>query len=146
MQSRQARASVKNPRITDNKAVEIVDALGIDISKYDKFMSHEGVVARTVMLDRQLQEIIRKNPETVIINVGAGFDDRFSRVDNGKIIWFDLDLPDVITARKKAFSEKNRVTMIAGNILDSSGANLSGQPFQRKRQSPSFWLKVFSCI
>ena len=110
----------KNPRVTDKKAVEIVEALGIDISKYDKFMSHEGVIARTIMLDRQLKEIIIKTPETVVINLGAGFDDRFSRVDNGKILWFDLDLPDVITARKKAFPEKERVRMIAGNILDPS--------------------------
>lgn len=128
----------KNPRITDNKAVEIVDALGIDISKYDKFMSHEGVVARTVMLDRQLKEIIKKNPKTVIINVGAGFDDRFSRVDNGKIIWFDLDLPDVITARKKAFSEKNRVTMIAGNILDSKWCEPVRAAVSEKKTKPVF--------
>ena len=56
----------------------------------------------------------------MVINLGAGFDDRFSRVDNGKILWFDLDLPDVITARKKAFPEKERVRMIAGNRLDPS--------------------------
>jgi O-methyltransferase involved in polyketide biosynthesis len=36
----------ENPRVIDKKAVEIVEALGIDISKYDKFMSHEGVIAR----------------------------------------------------------------------------------------------------
>ena len=32
----------KNARITDNKAVEIIDALGVDTAQYDKFMSHEG--------------------------------------------------------------------------------------------------------
>ena len=30
-----------NPRIKDSKAVEIIKKLDIDISKYDKFMSHE---------------------------------------------------------------------------------------------------------
>ena len=128
----------KNPRVTDKKAVEIVEALGIDISKYDKFMSHEGVIARTIMLDRQLKEIIRKIPETVVINLGAGFDDRFSRVDNGKILWFDLDLPDVITARKKAFPEKERVTMIAGNILDSSWCKPVQEALSEKKTKPIF--------
>lgn len=109
----------KNARIRDRKAVEIIQALNIDTAQYDKFMSHEGVIARTIMLDRQLKEIIRKAPDTVIVNVGAGFDDRFSRVDNGRIAWFDLDLPDAIAARKKAFPERERVTMLAGNALES---------------------------
>ncbi len=109
----------KNPRISDPKAVEIIKALNIDTRQYDKFMSHEGVIARTIMLDRQLKELIRKKPETVVVNIGAGFDNRFSRVDNGKILWFDLDLPDAIEARKKAFGEQDRVTMIAGSALES---------------------------
>lgn len=107
----------KNPRINDPKAVEIIRALNVDTKQYDKFMSHEGVIARTIMLDRQLKEIIRKEPEAVIVNIGAGFDNRFSRVDNNSILWFDIDLPDAIAARKKAFPERDRVTMIAGNAL-----------------------------
>ena len=71
------------------------------------------------MLDRQLAKIIKERPDVVIVNVGAGFDDRFSRVDNGEILWFDLDLPDSIAARKKAFEDRERVTMIAGNALET---------------------------
>ena len=110
----------KDARIKDQKAVEIIKALKVDTESYDKFMSHEGVIARTIMLDKQLKSIIDKNPDVVIVNLGAGFDNRFSRVDNGKILWFDLDLPDSITARKKAFEEQDRVTMIAGSVLENS--------------------------
>lgn len=49
-----------NARIRDDKAVEIIKALKIDTEQYDKFMSHEGVIARTIMLDKQLKEMIRK--------------------------------------------------------------------------------------
>lgn len=38
-----------NARIRDEKAKAIIDALGVDVSKYDPFLSHEGVVARTIM-------------------------------------------------------------------------------------------------
>lgn len=109
----------KKTRIKDEKAVEIIKALGIDTKPYDKFMSHEGVVARTIMLDKQLKNLIKKNPDACIVNIGAGFDNRFSRVDNGEILWFDLDLPDSISARKKAFANQDRVTMIAGSALDN---------------------------
>ena len=110
----------ENPRIRDEKAVEIIKTLGVDTDPYDKFMSHEGVIARTIMLDRIVTDFVSKNPVSVIVNVGAGFDNRFPRVDNGKISWFDLDLPDTIAARKKAFEEHDRVTMISGSALDDA--------------------------
>ena len=31
-----------NARIKDEKAKQIIDTLGVDVSKYDPFMSHEG--------------------------------------------------------------------------------------------------------
>lgn len=91
----------KKPRVRDDVAVKMIKALGIDTAPYDKFMSHEGVIARTVMLDKTLAQYIERNPDAIIVNMGAGFDNRFSRVDNGKIFWFDLDLPDSIALRKK---------------------------------------------
>lgn len=106
-----------NARIKDEIAAEIIRSLGIDTAPYDKFMSHEGVVARTIMLDRMVKDFVAKNPNAVIVNMGAGFDNRFSRLDNGSISWFDVDLPDSIAARKKVFPERERVTMLGASIL-----------------------------
>ena len=128
----------KNARIKDSKAVEIIKALNIDTSQYDKFMSHEGVIARTIMLDRQLKGIIKKAPDTVVINVGAGFDDRFSRMDNGRILWFDLDLPDAIAARRKAFPDRERVTMIAGSALDDDWCKPVREALTGRKAKPVF--------
>lgn len=108
----------KKPRVRDDVAVEIIRTLGIDTKPYDKFMSHEGVIARTVMLDRMVKEFVAGNPDAVIVNLGAGFDNRFARVDNGRILWFDIDLPDSIELRRKVFKERDRVTMVAGSVLD----------------------------
>ena len=110
----------KNPRVRDDVAVEMIKRLGIDTAPFDKFMSHEGVIARTLMLDRMVKDFISKNPSAVIVNMGAGFDNRFSRVDNGSIAWFDLDLPDSIELRKKVFSGHERVFMLSGNVLEDS--------------------------
>ncbi|MBR1477918.1 MAG: class I SAM-dependent methyltransferase [Lachnospiraceae bacterium] len=126
------------PRIRDDKAVEIIKHLNIDTKQYDKFMSHEGVIARTIMLDRQLKGIIKKHPDTVIVNIGAGFDNRFSRVDNGKLLWFDLDLPDAIAARRKAFKERERVTMIAGNALEKAWCDVVNEKLGERESKPVF--------
>ncbi len=128
----------KNPRVKDQKAVDIIKALGIDTEPYDKFMSHEGVIARTIMLDRQLKGLIKNHPDTVVVNVGAGFDDRFSRVDNGKIRWFDLDLPDSIAARKKAFDERDRVTMIPGSALEDDWCAEVREAIKGRKSEPVF--------
>ena len=68
-----------NARIRDQKAKEIIDTLGVDVSKFDPFMSHEGVVARTIMYRDKLKELISKYPDAVCINLGCGFDDKFSQ-------------------------------------------------------------------
>ena len=101
-------------------------------------MSHEGVVARTIMLDRQLKGIIQNAPDTVIVNVGAGFDNRFERVDNGKILWFDLDLPDSIAARRKAYPQHERVTMIAGNALEDNWCGQVKDALAGRKSKPVF--------
>ncbi len=128
----------KNPRIRDRKAVEIIRALNIDTKPYDKFMSHEGVVARTIMLDRKLKRILKEEPDTVVVNIGAGFDNRFARVDNKKIWWFDLDLPDSIASRKKAFPEQDRVTMIAGSALENDWCSEVREKLQGRKAKPVF--------
>ena len=108
----------KNPRVRDDVAVEIIKAIGIDTKPFDKFMSHEGVIARTLMLDHMVKDFVAKNPSAVIVNMASGFDNRFSRVDNGSIFWFDLDLPDSIDLRKKVFPNREREVMISGNVLE----------------------------
>ena len=50
----------KKPRVKDEVAVEIIKNLEIDTKPFDKFMSHEGVIARTIMLDRMVMDFISK--------------------------------------------------------------------------------------
>ncbi|MBR1937864.1 MAG: class I SAM-dependent methyltransferase [Spirochaetales bacterium] len=107
-----------NARIKDPKAKEIIDTLGVDVSKFDPFLSHEGVVARTIMFRDQLSALLKEYPDAVCINLGCGFDDKFSQVDNGKLQWFDVDLPDQIAVRRKVYSDRERCTMLDGDALN----------------------------
>jgi hypothetical protein len=54
------------------------------------------------------------------VNLGAGLDTTFYRVDNGLIHWYDLDLPEVIDVRRQLLPEPDRVTYIAKSIFDQS--------------------------
>ena len=104
---RASETSRPNARIRDPKAKEIIDALGVDVSKFDPFLSHEGVVARTIIFREELKRLLKKYPDAVCINLGCGFDDKFSQVDNGRLTWFDVDLPDQIAEQHSPFLEKH---------------------------------------
>ena len=117
---RASETARSNPRIRDEKAREIIDALGVDVSKYDPFLSHEGVVARTIMFADALRALIEQEPDAVCVNLGCGFDDKFPQVDNGRITWFDVDLPDQIAVRRKVYSDRERCTMLEGDALDGA--------------------------
>ena len=83
-------------------------------------MSYYGILARAKTMDQEIKKFMDKYPDCVIVSVGAGLDTRFSRIDNGKITWYNLDLPEVIEKRKVFFEENPRVRNIPKSALDSS--------------------------
>lgn len=108
----------KNARIYDDMAVAIAKQLHLDLQKYDAFLSHEGVISRTILFDRTLKSYLEQYPDAVCVNLGCGLDARFMRVDNGKLTWYDLDLPDALSVKKRFFQETDRYHMLAGSVLD----------------------------
>ncbi len=118
LMNRATETKRKNARIHDEKAVEIVRALGIDTKEYDKLVTHECVVARTIMFDETVRELIGRNPDAAVANMGCGLDNRFERVDNGRIRWFDIDLPDSIEVRKKVYRDTDRRRMIGASVFE----------------------------
>ncbi len=113
----------KTPRISDKKAVEIIETIEINDPTLDKFMSHEGVVARTILFDNAVSDYIAKHPNATCINLACGLDDRFSRVDNGKITWYDIDLEEVIKLRKQFFEDTDRRKIVNASMLEENWVN-----------------------
>ena len=70
------------------------------------------------MFRETLKSLLDQYPEAVCINLGCGFDDKFSQVDNGKLRWFDVDLPDQIAVRRKVYEDRDRCIMMDGDALD----------------------------
>lgn len=110
-----------NPKLIDKKAVEIIEKIDYDFSTIEKTqsMSQYGWVARSLHTDRLALEFIDKHPEATIVNIGCGLDTTFSRIDNGKIICYELDLPDVIALRKNFYEDSDRHISIASSFLDT---------------------------
>jgi O-methyltransferase involved in polyketide biosynthesis len=110
-----------NPLINDPLAVSLVDHIDYDFSELDKRFSFRNNLlncARAKHFDDKLRSYIAKHPKASIVNVGAGLDTTFSRIDNGLIQWYDLDLPDVIKIREELIPGNDRVHLIRGTIFD----------------------------
>lgn len=112
-----------NHKIYDGKAIEIVSRLDYDFSHADKDLAMSGgVIARTILLDQMVKEYVQAHPNTTVINIACGLDMRFYRIDNGKLRWYNLDLPETIDVRKKFLDENGRASTIAKSAMDESWA------------------------
>lgn len=110
-----------NPRLIDKKAVEIMDKLDYDFSEIIENMnpmSQLGWVARSLHMDRKIRDFIQMHPKGTIVNIGCGMDTTFTRIDNGEIRFYELDLPDVIELRKSFFEDGERYQSIASSFLE----------------------------
>lgn len=119
--ARAAETQRANPVVYDAKAVELMGDIEIGHMVTDGGrMSSHGILARTKVIDEELQRILSDVPDVTIINIGAGLDTRISRFDNGMLSCYDVDLPDVIALRRQYFAENKRIHYIAKSVFDDS--------------------------
>lgn len=107
----------------DAKAIELVERMDYDFSAFDKVVVDYFwfvYAARAIQFDTKVKAYIKEHPKASVVNLGAGFDTAFFRVDNERIFWYDLDLPEVIELRKQLLPETSRTTCIAKSFLDPS--------------------------
>lgn len=107
------------PLFTDPKSVEIFDRINTDGVIIDGgAISTHGILVRTQVIDNVVNHLLLENPNSLVINLGAGLDTRMNRLDNGLLRWYDLDLEEVIALRRCFFSESERVKFLAKSVMD----------------------------
>jgi O-methyltransferase involved in polyketide biosynthesis len=104
------------------------DAIAYDWSVFQGVkLQKPGIVGRTLILDREAGAFIAAHPEALVLNLGAGLDSRFHRLDNGALTWIEIDLPDVIAFREKLGEPANpRHRLLAGSVLDEDWTRAVG--------------------
>jgi len=132
--SRALESQSKNPILIDKKAVEITKELNKIFEKSDSTL-HQNLskgkmrkrmgnklnvvlCLRTKKFDSYCNYFLQKNPDGIIVELGCGLSTRFSRIDNNKLNWYDLDFSEVIDIRRQFFKETNRYHFISSSVLD----------------------------
>ena len=123
LQTIYARAKESRTRgaIHDEKAEAIIGGLDYDFSLAEKDAAmHDGVIARTIVLDRLTADWLAKAPGAVVVNIACGLDTRCYHM-NGYAHWYNLDLPETIEVRKKLLPEDGAISQIAMSAMDDWG-------------------------
>lgn len=71
----------------------------------------------TQLCDRHVRHFLDQHPDGWIINVGAGLDTRFYRVDNGRCHWIEWDITEHLLWRDKLFHRSERYQLICGDVM-----------------------------
>jgi len=112
-----------NPLLVDKMAVEIIDNINYDFSTISKNIidiTQLAWIGRSLVTDKIIKKFLELHPNAAIVNIGCGLDTTFERVDNGKLYWYDLDLPEVIKLRRNFIKESERKKFIESSFLDYS--------------------------
>ena len=111
----------EKPLLRDQTAVEIIEKVDYDfasIAQNTSELSQVAWIIRSIYTDMVIKDFLEKHPKATIVDVGCGMDTTFDRIDNGSLLWVDLDMPDVIELRRKFIKESERRKFISASFLD----------------------------
>ena len=113
----------EKPCLLDPKASEIIHQLDYDFGRMDKALTEYVVLVSNISCrycDDAIKRFIADHPKATVVNIGAGLDTTFYRLDNGSLRWYDLDIPDVIDLRRRLMPETDRSRCISKSVFDFS--------------------------
>jgi O-methyltransferase involved in polyketide biosynthesis len=111
--------------IKDEKAVALVADLTYDFGRVSQIRMSELLKVMRAMLTREMdhyaRDFLSHHPEATVVHIGCGLDSRFERVDNGRVEWYDLDLPEVIDLRRRLIGDEGeRHHLVGCSVLEDA--------------------------
>jgi O-methyltransferase involved in polyketide biosynthesis len=120
--ARAVETQKNKPILIDKTAVTIIDSVDFDFSSMSQNVpeiSQIAWIARCKRFDLIVKDFIERHPNGTVINIGCGLDTSYERINYSSIIWYDLDLPDVIDLKKKFLNESDNRKYIPSSFLDT---------------------------
>lgn len=109
----------ENPLFFDAKAQEIINGVDYDFSQlHIPYKTVILVCQRAKKMDAVARQFLAEQPRGVVLHLGCGLDNRFWRVDNGEVEWFDLDMPPVVALRHQFYTGNEHYHLIASSVTD----------------------------
>lgn len=101
----------------DPDAVAIADA--IDYPFEQNFGKPDSSHAyRAFVFDEQVRRYLADHPGCTVVELAAGLETQFRRVDDGRVRWLAVDLPEAIDVRERFLPSEGRHQNLAADALD----------------------------
>jgi O-methyltransferase involved in polyketide biosynthesis len=106
--------------LRDPMAVELVER--IDFPFRERFGTGEDFsqwqALRARCFDDAVRRFLSARPAGTVVALGEGLETQFWRVDNGRVRWLTVDLPEVIALRQTLLPHDDRRRAVAGSVVD----------------------------
>jgi O-methyltransferase involved in polyketide biosynthesis len=103
--------------LVDPDSMRIQEAIDYDFARH--FGDPVGsLAARAAEIDRALRRWLERHPDGFVVSLGEGLETQVRRVDNGRMRWLSVDLPEAIRLRERFLAPTDRFRHIAVSALD----------------------------
>ncbi len=115
----------------DPRAAELVSA--IDYPFVDRFGTDpvglsQFIGLRARSFDAVVRDVLVRDPDAIVVALGEGLETQFWRVDNGRVRWLTVDLPETAEVRRGLLGEEPpRRRLYAGSALDDGWLDEVGE-------------------
>ena len=108
--------------LDDPRAVEVLVRLDYPFERFD--VPYRGLAARlhaqrVRTVDAALRRVLAGAPDATVVALGEGFETQFWRVDDGRLRWLALDLPEVVAVRREVLPDGPRNRTLTGSAAET---------------------------
>lgn len=105
--------------LRDEDAARIYRSIDYDYER--SFGKPDGSHAlRSRVFDEALRPWMARHPGGTVVELAAGLETQFQRVDDGQVRWLCVDVPDAIAVRQRFLPQTDRCRYLAASALDES--------------------------
>jgi O-methyltransferase involved in polyketide biosynthesis len=123
LHNRACEAKRHNTVLVDPDSIRIHEAIDYDFARH--FGNPEGSLAvRAAEIDLVLRKWLERHPDGFVVSLGEGLETQVRRVDNGRLSWLSVDLPDAIGLRERFIAPTERFRHISVSALDPAWMDL----------------------
>ena len=101
---------------SDPMSVELAERIDADVAMFGK--PNPWFAVRAKYSDELVRRYLERHPEATVVSLGEGLETQFWRVDNGRLRWVSVDLPEAIALRQRLLPESQRLTNLESSALD----------------------------
>jgi O-methyltransferase involved in polyketide biosynthesis len=105
--------------LTDPLAVELVERIDYPFEqRFGATGLGQWQALRARCFDDEVRRFVAEHPGGTVVALGEGLDTGFWRIDDGRVEWLTVDVPETIELRERLLPRSTRLRAVAMSALD----------------------------